>query len=110
MFLDLNMTKIGLKWPSLAVVFIGLSGCQSSGVGALDLQGYPNINVVPVGEVAAISPQQEYEMLAELNAALASQPALSINDKAVYEVRQKRLAQIAATHAIDTTKIIEARQ
>jgi hypothetical protein len=48
-------------------------------------------------------------MLAELNAALAAQPQLTPGDKALYLARQKRLAQIAATHEIDTSRIIEAR-
>ena len=97
------------KWVGLAAVMLALSGCQTSGTGALDLQGYPNINVAPVGEIAAITPQQEYEMLAELNAAMASQPALSPNDRSVYAARQQRLVEIARTHAIDTSRIIEAR-
>lgn len=102
-----------LKFSPKMICFAALAGfltaCQSAGTGALDLQGYPNINVVPSGEAAAITPQQEYEMLAELNAALAAQPQLTPGDKALYLARQKRLAQIAATHEIDTSRIIEAR-
>ena len=103
------MLNFNPKWVAFAGFAIALAGCQTAGTGALDLQGYPNINIVPAGEVAAITPQQEYQMLAELNAALAAQPQLSPGDKALYAARQKRLAQIAATHAIDTTRIIEAR-
>ena len=103
------MLKFGLKITCLSAVVLVLQGCQTAGIGALDLQGYPNINVVPTGEVKGITPQEEYAMLAELNAALAAQPQLSPGDKALYMARQKRLAQIAATHAIDTTRIIEAR-
>ena len=103
------MLKFGFKTLSAIVFASFLTACQSAGTGALDLQGYPNINVVPTGEVAAITPQQEYEMLASLNAAAASQPVMSAGEKAAYLARQKRLAQIAATHAIDTTRIIEAR-
>ena len=103
------MLKTSLKIMCLSVVLAFLQACQSAGTGALDLQGYPNINVVPQGEAAPISPQQEYQMLAELNAALATQPVLNANDKALYLARQKRLAEIARTHEIDTAKIIEAR-
>ncbi|MGL4405959.1 MAG: hypothetical protein ACRCT6_09375 [Notoacmeibacter sp.] len=103
------MLKFSLKPLTFAIFSIFLAGCQTAGTGALDLEGYPNINVAPVGEAAAISPQQEYEMLAELNAALAAQPQLSASDIATFEARRKRLAQIAATHAIDTSRIIEAR-
>jgi hypothetical protein len=97
------------KWVGLMAIALALSACQTAGTGALDLQGYPNINVVPTGEVKAITPQEEYAMLAELNAALAAQPQLTPGDKALYLARQKRLAQIAATHEIDTSRIIEAR-
>ncbi len=97
------------KWANLVCFAVLLAGCQTAGTGALDLQGYPNINVVPVGEVQPITPQQEYEMLAELNLALASQTQLSPSDKALYAAREARLLQIARTHAIVTTKIIEAR-
>ena len=93
----------------LSALLMALQGCQTAGTGALDLQGYPNINVVPAGEAAPISPQQEYQMLAELNAALASQPVMTANDRALYLARKKRLADIARTHEIDTAKIIEAR-
>ena len=103
------MPTFSQKIISLAICAGVLTACQSAGTGALDLQGYPNINVVPTGEVAALTPQQEYEMLAELNAAVAAQPIMSTGEKAAYLARQKRLAQIAATHAIDTTRIIEAR-
>ena len=103
------MLKFSHKLIGLAASGIVLTACQSAGTGALDLQGYPNINVVPTGAVAPLTPQQEYEMLAELNAAAASQPVMTAGDRAVYLARQKRLAQIAATHAIDTTRIIEAR-
>ena len=103
------MLKASLKITGVSVFAFALSACQTAGTGALDLQGYPNINVVPTGETAAITPQQEYEMLAELNAALAAQPQLTPGDRALYLARQKRLAQIAATHAIDTTRIIQAR-
>ena len=103
------MLKFGFKLPLAAVLAGFLTACQSAGTGALDLQGYPNINVVPTGAVAAITPQQEYEMLALLNAAAASQPVMTAGEKAAYLARKKRLAQLAATHAIDTTRIIEAR-
>ena len=103
------MLKFGLKILELAAFGLVLAACQSAGTGALDLQGYPNINVVPTGAAPAITPQQEYEMLATLNAAAASQPVMTAGEKAAYLARQKRLAQIAATHAIDTTRIIEAR-
>jgi hypothetical protein len=103
------MMKIGHQLIGLALCAGLLAACQSAGTGVLDLQGYPNINMVPTGETGAITPQQEYEMLASLNAALASQPVMSAGDKAAYLARQKRLAQIAATHAIDTARIIEAR-
>ena len=103
------MLKTGFRIMCFSAFLFALAGCQSAGTGALDLQGYPNINVVPVGEAAPISPQQEYEMLAELNAALASQPVLNANERALYLARKKRLAEIARTHEIDTAKIIEAR-
>jgi hypothetical protein len=103
------MLKISHKLIGLASCAVILAACQSAGTGALDLQGYPNINVVPTGETAAMTPQQEYEMLASLNAAAASQPVMTAGEKAAYLARQKRLALIAATHAIDTTRIIEAR-
>jgi hypothetical protein len=103
------MLKFSPKIISLAAFAGLLAACQSASTGALDLQGYPNINVVPQGEVAPLTPQQEYEMLASLNAAAASQPVMTAADKASYLARQKRLQLLAATHAIDTTKIIEAR-
>ncbi len=103
------MLKFSQKLMSLAICVSVLAACQSAGTGALDLQGYPNINVVPTGETSALTPQQEYDMLASLNAAAASQPVMTAGEKAAYLARQKRLAQIAATHAIDTTRIIEAR-
>lgn len=103
------MLKFSPRLLCLAASIAITTGCQSAGTGALDLQGYPNINVAPVGEVAAMTPQQEYEMLAELNAALAAQPVMRASDRALYLARQRRLAQIAATHAIDTTRAIEAR-
>jgi hypothetical protein len=103
------MLKFCLKITGVAAYGLALGGCQSAGTGALDLQGYPNINVVPTGAVAPIGPQQEYEMLASLNAALAAQPVMTAGEKVAYLARQKRLAQIAATHAIDTTRKIEAR-
>ena len=103
------MLKTSFKIMCFSGLVALLQGCQSAGTGALDLQGYPNINVVPVGEAAAISPQQEYQMLAELNAALATQPVMTANDRTLYLARKKRLAEIARTHEIDTAKIIEAR-
>lgn len=103
------MLKLPLNPLCFSALVLFLSACQTAGTGALDLQGYPNINVVPAGEVRAITPQEEYAMLAELNAAMAAQPVISADDRAIYQARQKRLAEIARTHAIDTTKIIEAR-
>jgi hypothetical protein len=107
--LDATVLKLPLKPLCFSAIVLFLSACQTAGTGALDLQGYPNINVVPVGALKPITPQEEYAMLAELNAATAAQPVISADERAIYQARQKRLAEIARTHVIDTTKIIEAR-
>jgi hypothetical protein len=104
-----NVLNFSFKIMGLLAIMLGLPACQSASSGALDLQGYPNINVVPTGEAAALTPQQEYEMLASLNAAAAAQPVMTAGEKAAFVARQKRLALIAATHEIDTAKIIAAR-
>ena len=103
------MLKITPKLICVLAVAAMVQACQSGSTGALDLQGYPNINIVPQGETAAITPQQEFDMLASLNAALSAQPAMSNAERADFLARQKRLAEIARTHEIDTARIIAAR-
>jgi hypothetical protein len=89
-----------------ALAALALAGCQSSGVGALDLQGYPNVNVVPQAAAPALTPEDEYRMLLELNAVLAKQPQLNPQQNAEYLARQRRLAELARIHGFATEQAI----
>ena len=64
---------------------------------------------MPAGALEQMTPEEEYAALTELNAALAAQPTMTPEQRALYEARRRRLAEIASHHAIDTEKAIEAR-
>jgi hypothetical protein len=95
-----------LAAPGFFLVALLLSGCQSAGVVALDLQGYPNINVLPQAAAPPLTPEDEYRMLSELNAALAAQPQMSAAEQAAFMARQQRLAELARINGIATTQQI----
>jgi hypothetical protein len=99
-----------IKPLCLALIMLGaLGGCQSGTTSALDLQGYPNINVVPEAAAPKLTPQEEFEMLSELNALAASQPQLTPAEQAAYLARQRRLAELAKLAEVNTNVIVSGQ-
>lgn len=70
---------------------------------------YPNFNIVPRGEIAQMTPEEEAAMLVNLINAQQSQPGLSPAELRLLAQRKARLALLARTHAKDTERLIEDR-
>lgn len=101
---------------AIALLCTGLAsaGCTGSAADALNVAGhpasaYPNINVVPRGEVGQMSPEQEIAMLTALNAELSGRATLTPAEAAAFEQRRRRLAELAATNEAAVEKEIEGR-
>ncbi|MCU0830217.1 MAG: hypothetical protein MUC58_01640 [Rhizobiaceae bacterium] len=70
---------------------------------------FPEINVVPRGEVAQMTPEEEIALLTALNAELEAKSVLTPAERALFEQRKRRLLQLARSNTAAVNAEIEAR-
>jgi hypothetical protein len=105
-----------LRTAMLIVVGVVAAGCTpTSALDPLEVAppradlAYPEINVVPRGEIAQMTAEEEIAMLNSLNAELAAKSVLTPAERAVFEARKRRLLKLARSNSASVNAEIEAR-
>lgn len=102
-------TKAGMRPALIFLAFVaGCAGAPATPTpGAIDTGTFPNLNVPPQSAAEQISPQDKASLFGRLGAAKNTQAAAGAKATAPSDLLL--LKKIAATHADDTLKQIEAQ-